>query len=488
MTTEHRSAPLILVNPPLLKYDAAPPLGLVHLVGAGRAAGFAVELFDANAAVLERLGSGTCGRPSVVSGDHPSSRVDLDTVQRAYWGEIAATSGLDLPPGRLAAVQLPPQDLPRLHTAVTPELDILLSRPIPRVVGLSVTVPAQLVWSLAACARLRAAGSGVQVVLGGAYVTALTRLDDPATTDILTRSADTIVCGPAEGTFVDILRRAAAREPLPRGLVMGVTGKRPVPWSDGATWTQVAGPYVREGMVVPVQTARGCPYGRCRYCSYPLVEPRYECLPLAETLGPALDFASQVGGRISIKDSDVPHRRLRQIAQIIAGRVPWAACTRLSDAARPGLIEALARAGLETLEIGFESADVAVLEAIDKGQRPDDLFAVCAAAERAGIGLILNSMLGLPGQTELSGWLQQSLLHDGLRRRFPRLRYHVETHGLQVQRGTPLASAAADAGSGQPVRYPLSVVLEENTPPAWVAECLAAFREPAGSVQPAARA
>jgi radical SAM superfamily enzyme YgiQ (UPF0313 family) len=63
---------------------------------------------------------------------------------------------------------------------------------------------------------------------------------------------------------------------------------------------------------------------------------------------------------------------------------------------KPLDLERMRAAGCVSVNFGIESGDPAILKAIQKGQRPDDIRAAVRYAKEAGMTTIVNFMFGFP--------------------------------------------------------------------------------------------
>lgn len=108
------------------------------------------------------------------------------------------------------------------------------------------------------------------------------------------------------------------------------------------------------------------------------------------------------------------------------------------DSTSPELVEALAAAGMTRMSVGVQSFNPTELALLGRVHTVDEALAACKAARSAGVGLSLDLMCGIPGQTT-SSWvasLEQALRLDP---------DHMSVYPLTLEEGTPLG-VAVDAG------------------------------------------
>jgi radical SAM superfamily enzyme YgiQ (UPF0313 family) len=137
--------------------------------------------------------------------------------------------------------------------------------------------------------------------------------------DLLERSfpADAFVTGHAEHTFVEILNKVA-----------------------NIGWSKTATPMVLRGqrghtaikptfesldlydspLTLPAQSALGCSYGWCVYCTYPKIERRPQKLDLSDAVASVVDMAVSMEASVSIKDSLMTCTQLLNIGECIGSQ------------------------------------------------------------------------------------------------------------------------------------------------------------------------
>ena len=156
------------------------------------------------------------------------------------------------------------------------------------------------------------------------------------------------------------------------------------------------------------QVALGCPHNRCRFCAmYKGV--RYHVRQPADV---AAEFAAAAGRypderRIFLADGDVmalPFARLRELLEALNRVFPQLARVNLyangssilakSDAE----LEALRRLRLNTLYVGLETGDEALLQKVDKGETAAGMTEAVRRAQAAGLKCSVMVLLGLGGR------------------------------------------------------------------------------------------
>lgn len=211
-------------------------------------------------------------------------------------------------------------------------------------------------------------------------------------------AADAVVRGEPEALG------AALLDPAHRGLLDAgqVEDLDRLPWPDWSAFPVERFRYAmltRRGPTLPIQSARGCPYG-CGYCPW-RVTARYRERDPDAVVAEASYLRARHGVRALAFRDPMFNVRPDRVRAIAAGLRPldvrWSAEMR-ADRLDGGLIDALADGGLRSLEIGVESADVEMLES-EKRMPPDlaQIEEVVRHAGRRGVRVICNYVLGLPG-------------------------------------------------------------------------------------------
>jgi radical SAM superfamily enzyme YgiQ (UPF0313 family) len=241
----------------------------------------------------------------------------------------------------------------------------------------------------AMCAKLRAAG--VRTIVIGAYASARPEwyADD----------CDAVIAGEPEVLGAEILdARGVCR-------VGDVADLDALPFPDWDPFPVAQYRYAfltRRGATLPVSAARGCAYG-CGYCpwrataSFRQRDPDRVCAEIA--LLKARYGLRGVAFRDPLFNLDAD--RVRRIARGLAPLDVRFSAEMRPDRIDEEMLHVLHRAGLRSLEIGVESKRVAML-AREKRKPPTlaEIERVVRAAQRAGVRVICNYVLGLPDDDE----------------------------------------------------------------------------------------
>ena len=254
---------------------------------------------------------------------------------------------------------------------------------------------------------------GCTVILCGADVT-----DHYET--YLAKGANYVLIGEGEETLVELLSQLSAGNELENiaGLATPQTSnvkrrpdiseldKLPFPAWDlvdvdkyRLLWLKHHG-YFSMNMV----TTRGCPF-HCNWCAKPIWGQRYhsrspenvaaEMKWLKETYHPDhIWFADDILG---LKPGWLP--RFADALDAQGSRIPFKCLSRADLLIRAGEVDALARAGAQTVWMGAESGSQKILDAMDKGTRVEQIHEAARRLKRAGIRVGFFLQFGYPGET-----------------------------------------------------------------------------------------
>lgn len=229
------------------------------------------------------------------------------------------------------------------------------------------------------------------------------------------------------------------------------------------------------GLWTPVQSRRGCPMD-CSYCSTGMIEGRSIRRRSPDRIVSWLADLSEAGSRnFNFVDntfnlpSDYAKDLCRKIAQAGLDIHWW--CIIYPKWVDPELVELMRRAGCRQISFGFESGSDRILQSFNKRFNREEVRAISALFEEAGIERRGFLLLGGPGETkdtvEESLSFADSLNLDALK----------ITAGLRIYPETPLARVALAEGIINPdedllwPRFYMAAGLRD-----WLPERLAAYR------------
>ena len=151
-------------------------------------------------------------------------------------------------------------------------------------------------------------------------------------------------------------------------------------------------------------TTRGCPF-HCNWCAKPIWGQRYhsrspenvvaEMKWLKESYRP--DHIWFVDDILGLKPGWLP--RFADAIHAHEGLIPFKCLSRADLLTRAGEVEALARAGAQTVWMGAESGSQKILDAMEKGTRVEQIHEAARRLKGAGIRVGFFLQFGYPGET-----------------------------------------------------------------------------------------
>lgn len=269
----------------------------------------------------------------------------------------------------------------------------------------------------------------------------------------LAMGADCVVVGQADGNVATIFQQQ------PTGIIKGLPGDisgRPLwevhcpkPWEYPGSYKAPAHP---EAIVM---ATRGCPH-MCAMCGNVVWSGQRTRYREVDDVREEQGWLAQQGvrGIFWYDDELIEHRNLEYAAKVLRADLAHIAQGRCDirqddvDALRE-----LVSAGLKRVMWGVESADVGVLQALNKGTTPEAIEETLRTAHAAGIENHVYLMVGMPeeGPEEaertyraLEGWLK-----GGIVRRF-------QATAMTPMPGTPIYHQAQTEGwlsEGDPFQF-----------------------------------
>ncbi len=227
------------------------------------------------------------------------------------------------------------------------------------------------------------------------------------------------IVGDGEGPLVELVRRLRTRTPpegVP-GLAVRDGSRRvaiaPTSYPDALSsataraWVDNIR-YFREGGMGNVETKRGCP-GRCIYCADPLGKGvRSRCRPPAEVADEVEALCTQGVDVLHICDSEfnLPAEHALAVCEEMTRRglgrnVRWYCYAAISPFTER-LAHAMRGAGCVGINFGADSACDRMLAALGRHYTRVEIGQAVRACRAAGITVMLDLLLGGPGENETS--------------------------------------------------------------------------------------
>jgi hypothetical protein len=442
MTKDMRIA---LIFPP--QWDPRqPPLAPAVLAGSLRSANAEVRIFDLNIALYQRLLQPvdqqgiedflrkrlceprfltnaesylqTCQQTQKIFDE----RFDPCGSGRLFWDTCGGLPSATTSQAWQAIVS-EPEKQPFVHHLAVEVATIEAWQP--DTICFAVISDTQLPATLALASLLRSACPKSHIVFGGNALTYRRSL--LAKQSWLRSTIDAICLGDGE-PLMAALTAGASRAELPNSLSWNDDGKPhtgPILLYDMATSAPpdfsgfVLHDYLTPHLVIPVETARGCPWGRCAFCIHPVRaasgRPLYRPKPLELVAAEIKTHFNAGHRRFMIVDEALPPARLRELSDLFISLpepTTWIGYARLDAGhTRDGFVKAHA-AGCRKLFIGVESGSDRILKRFHKGVDAARARRVLLDAATAGLAVHTFLMTGFPGENESDQQATLDLLND----------------------------------------------------------------------------
>lgn len=324
---------------------------------------------------------------SVWTGDNGSERLTLGDYER---DDLSPFAPADLE--RLASGAKTSLFSRYFEEELLPQVEALR----PRLIALSVNFRHQVLPAFELAGLLRRRLPQVPVIGGGGMFTSwrsmLLRLD------LRFSAFSSIVFGPGEEPLAALAVGATAADDY---FLDGAAQVGFLPDYDFASFSD----YLSPVPVLPLSASRGCYWQRCLFCP----EAAAPTHPYAALPAPAFpELLRELSGRHSVRhfhftDNALPLPVLRQLAAVgpVLRGASWHGFVRFEKALLdPELVAGLAASGCTMLQLGLESGSQAVLDRLQKGTRLEEVSAILANLQQAGIASYVYVMLGTPGESE----------------------------------------------------------------------------------------
>lgn len=157
--------------------------------------------------------------------------------------------------------------------------------------------------------------------------------------------------------------------------------------------------YLSPVCIIPYAFSSGCPWQRCTFCPEKAEGARYVGLGVDTALAQLDQLASHhKPGLFHFTDNEISPLYLQRLAEKSPG-IPWYGFARFSKVLLdPGFCRALAASGCRMLQLGLESADQKILDAMAKGTELGDIDRILENLAQAGIGTFLYVLFGTPAE------------------------------------------------------------------------------------------
>lgn len=179
--------------------------------------------------------------------------------------------------------------------------------------------------------------------------------------------------------------------------------------------------YLTPHLVMPVETARGCPWGRCAFCIHPVRAATgralYRPKPMSLVKNEIAALLASGHRRFAIVDEAVPPPRLLELADLFGNlpeEVSWICYVRLDEGHNRKIFAKARAAGCRKLFIGLESGSDRLLKKFNKGVDRSRARRILLDAASVGLSAHLFLMSGFPDESESDRQATLELLSEVL--------------------------------------------------------------------------
>jgi len=253
----------------------------------------------------------------------------------------------------------------------------------PAAVGLSLNYLSQALCAFSIAGLLRKEFPGPRVILGGGLVTSWRQ--HPGWEEPFSGLVDRFVAGPGEQEILEILGAAGETETVPRPEYGGLPLES----------------YLSPGRVLPYSASTGCHWNRCAFCPEKAEGNPYRPVPAEQALSDLQALVKEQNpALVHLLDNAIPPPLLDALGRDRLP-VPWYGFARVGPRlTNPDYCRALKRSGCVMLQLGIESGDPAVLEALHKGTTVERAASALKTLKAAGIATYVYLLFGTPEENE----------------------------------------------------------------------------------------
>jgi len=202
--------------------------------------------------------------------------------------------------------------------------------------------------------------------------------------------------------------------------------------------------YLSPLSVIPVETARGCPWSRCSYCGHRAIElhgkKKYVPRPLGSVLSEIQMHVSKGYSRFFFVDEAIPCDRLRALStglSGIKGDLSWICYIRPEPTYDSSVFHLARQSGCLKVFIGLESGSGRVMQLHQRGTTPEIVRRVVLDASKAGLAIHLFVIAEFPDESKADIEATDQFLKDVLPS-VDAFGFTYDVFQLTAELGTPL--------------------------------------------------
>ena len=169
-------------------------------------------------------------------------------------------------------------------------------------------------------------------------------------------------------------------------------------------FSDLVGPHYT-GETLPFLSSRGCPRS-CVFCNEHRIQGKYRRRSASNLVAEVLDLHRRYKVKglcfLDLVLNADPMQLEQFCDELIAHDlgITWGGQAIVSQAMRPALLRKMARAGCTELTLGVESLSQEMVTVMEKQFLVEDAYRMISAAGQEGIGIAVNILVGVPGETD----------------------------------------------------------------------------------------
>ena len=296
------------------------------------------------------------------------------------------------------------------------------------VIFISIPFPNQIVASFTLAKYIKK-NTNAKVCIGGNTITRVAE-SFKKHKDFFENFADYILLGEAEQSIIDFMRFLENKIDIydVSGLIYmkdnEVVSNSVASFSDVDNLAEIYlddynfKDYFIPEIVLPIQIAKGCYWGKCAFCDFFMGKPTY--LPKKiETVIREIEIAKKKYGidKFELTDEAIPPKYYFDFADKLLEKnlnIKFFSMARLEEEYTKESLEKLYKAGLRLLNWGYEATSERVLEKMNKGINPKTRLKILKNSSDALIWNRGSFIFGFPGETYEEGMMTVNTIKENM--------------------------------------------------------------------------
>jgi len=177
--------------------------------------------------------------------------------------------------------------------------------------------------------------------------------------------------------------------------------------------------YLSPGRVIPIESARGCPWSRCAFCGHPGLELPHKQWYVVRSLESVMsEIRRHISGgqnRFFFVDEAIPYERFRALSRKllrIKDRLSWICYLSPEQTHTFSGFSLARRSGCLKVYIGIETGSKRLMQLYRKGSTPNIAKRIILDASRAGLAVHTFFITGFPDETEADRKATDAFIED----------------------------------------------------------------------------